>query len=47
MYQKTIEKEGYSKKQLDKIKAVLRKIDMARKDPAILRSARQIIKESI
>ncbi|HLC79486.1 MAG TPA: hypothetical protein VJG83_03565 [archaeon] len=47
MYQKTVEKqEGYSKKQLARIKAVLRKIDRVRKDPEVLKSARQMIKES-
>ena len=46
MYQKTVVKEGYSKKQLTKIKAVLRKIDRARKDPEVLKSARQMAIES-
>lgn len=41
-----VQREGYSKKELYRIKAVLKQIDSARKDPEVLKSARQIVKES-
>lgn len=41
-----VQREGYSKKELDRIKAVLKRIDRARKDPEVLKSASQIVKES-
>lgn len=46
MYQEMVEREGYSKKQVAKIKSVLRKISVARKKPAFRAAVKQFIKET-